>query len=136
MWPGDPGGVCRLPNLCGRTPVGAGQGVGLTNRKLGQVLGEEKHRLSAAEVPAHHHTGTTQAANPKRYRTVGQPFGDQTAADHQKGWADGPAYHDATDTNYSNSDHTHNFTTDEGNVGSQPHDNMQPSVVVNFIIKL
>jgi microcystin-dependent protein len=58
--PGDAGGVCRLPNLCGRTMVGAGQGLGLTMRALGQLFGAETHQLTASELPGHTHSGKTK----------------------------------------------------------------------------
>src|ERR687894_2069634 len=44
-----------LPDLRGRTPVGAGQGPGLTNRILGGSAGAETHTLLVSELPAHTH---------------------------------------------------------------------------------
>jgi len=51
-----------LPDLRGRTLVGAGQGAGLTNRVHGTTGGEERHTLTVAEMPAHTHkeTGTNR----------------------------------------------------------------------------
>lgn len=45
----------ELPNLQSRTPIGTGQGVGLTDRTLGQTGGEESHTLLQAEMPSHSH---------------------------------------------------------------------------------
>ena len=45
----------RLPDLRGRTPIGAGPGIGLTHRVLGEVIGEEAHSVSIDEMPAHLH---------------------------------------------------------------------------------
>ncbi len=63
------GDVVFLPDLRGRTVIGAGQGTGLTLRTLGGVLGEEAHLLTADEsgLPQHSHTytrttGPTQVA--------------------------------------------------------------------------
>ena len=39
----------------GRTPVGSGQGLGLTNRIIGQPFGEESVSLSVAQLPVHSH---------------------------------------------------------------------------------
>jgi microcystin-dependent protein len=59
---GDGINTFLLPDLRGRTTVGAGQGSGLTNRVLGASGGEEKHTLSIAEMPSHTHreTGTNR----------------------------------------------------------------------------
>lgn len=47
-----------LPDLRGRSPIGAGQGPGLTNRLLGAKGGEEAHTLTVAEMPSHSHAIT------------------------------------------------------------------------------
>lgn len=46
----------KVPDLRGRTVVGVGQGVGLTNRVIAEVGGEETHVLTTAEMPSHSHT--------------------------------------------------------------------------------
>jgi microcystin-dependent protein len=45
-----------LPDLRGRTVIGEGQGVDLTNRTLGEKDGEETVTLDASEIPSHAHT--------------------------------------------------------------------------------
>jgi microcystin-dependent protein len=71
-----------LPNLQGRAPMGAGNGPGLTHRRLGEAGGATDETLSLAQMPNHNHglvadeeeaertipandmvTGTTEAAN-------------------------------------------------------------------------
>lgn len=47
---GDGRTTFALPDLRGRTPLGAGRGPGLTNRKLAQKGGEETHTLTPAEI--------------------------------------------------------------------------------------
>jgi microcystin-dependent protein len=44
-----------LPNMSGRTPVGAGQGPGLSPYVIGQVGGTETQTLTAANLPPHTH---------------------------------------------------------------------------------
>ncbi|MEZ2250221.1 tail fiber protein [Microcoleus sp.] len=45
----------RLPDLRGRTLVGAGLGSGLTNRAIGGLFGSESHVLNTSELPSHTH---------------------------------------------------------------------------------
>lgn len=49
---GDGSTTFNLPDLKGRSPMGAGTGSGLTARALGAKLGEELHLLTEAELPA------------------------------------------------------------------------------------
>ena len=47
-----------LPDMRGRTAVGMGNGIGLTERILGQKGGQETIVLTLAQMPAHIHTAT------------------------------------------------------------------------------
>jgi microcystin-dependent protein len=47
-----------LPDLRGRTYVGAGQGAGLSPYPLGTLLGSESVTLLSTQIPAHTHTLT------------------------------------------------------------------------------
>ena len=98
---GDGSTTFNVPNLATRVPVGTGTGYA-----LGATGGEEKHTLTAAEMPSHsHHYGVQIYGN-----TVGNATlsGNASAASLNK----------------------------ESSVagGSQPHNNMQPYTVVNYII--
>lgn len=54
---GDASTTFNLPDLRGRSPIGAGVGSGLTNRDINSInVGEENHTLTIAEMPAHQHT--------------------------------------------------------------------------------
>lgn len=92
-----------LPNLCGRTPIGAGAAEGLSARALGEVGGAEMHQLTIDEMPSHTH--------------------GVAAANKISGGGNAPR---------SMSDN-HIQSTPTG--GDQPHNNMQPFVVLNYIIK-
>lgn len=48
----------NLPDLRGRSPIGTGQGSGLTNRALAANGGEESHVLTTSELASHSHTDT------------------------------------------------------------------------------
>lgn len=52
---GEPPGTFRLPNTLSRSPIGVGQGAGLSNYVLGQIGGEEAHQLTIAELAIHTH---------------------------------------------------------------------------------
>ena len=54
--PGDPAGFFRLPPSGGMSPMGVGSSPGLTTRSLGDMLGEEEHVLTVAELASHNHT--------------------------------------------------------------------------------
>lgn len=58
---GDGSTTFNLPDTRGRSPMGSGQGSGLTNRVLGSALGEEGHALTLAENGQHTHVGGLHA---------------------------------------------------------------------------
>jgi microcystin-dependent protein len=74
----------NLPDARSRGLIAAGQGAGLSNRTVGQVLGAETHQLTEAEMPFHNHgynrtdtDGSGQSSNAPdqpRLRTASQPF--------------------------------------------------------------
>lgn len=51
-----------LPDLRGRTPIGYGQGPGLTNYPIGNKVGTETHTLTTQQMPSHSHTATFQGS--------------------------------------------------------------------------
>jgi microcystin-dependent protein len=109
-----------LPDLRGRVPLHEGQGSGLSNRALGSKGGVENVVLTGAQMPNHTHTlnGTGVAA------TTDSPAGAvfaQTLDDR---------YAPATELVNAASEAILNAG------GSQAHDNMQPSLVLNFCIAL
>jgi microcystin-dependent protein len=73
---GETFGMCdgefnfALPDMRGRVPVGAGAGVDLTARSLGELFGEETHRLTIGQMPGHSHQ-QTGAGNIGLYTTGG-----------------------------------------------------------------
>jgi len=112
----------HLPDLCGRTIIGVGQGNNnnITQRNLGAQGGEEQHTLTVPEMPAHNHGGQTGPIN------SGQPV-----------WHDYPyqnRFQNGGDTGaqQKNVSHTHSIPT-EGD--GRPHNNMPPFLVLNYIIK-
>jgi microcystin-dependent protein len=106
-------GYFFLLNMSGRVPVGAGQGPGLTNRDLASSFGEEEHQLTTAELPSHNHSLGSNAP----YRV---PY------NHPNGISDSGG----------GSASIHNLSTTLNTGSNQAHNNMQPSFVLNFIIKI
>jgi microcystin-dependent protein len=116
-----------LPDLRGRVPVGTGQGPGLPSVNLGQVSGEPTHTLIVTEMPAHNHTAQVQLNAASGGGNSASPAGNV------------PAASTARDSIYSNTSDT-TMAANGGQVtvgiagGSQPHNNMQPYLGLNYII--
>ena len=110
-----------LPDLRSRVPVGQGQGPGLSSYAEGQAGGAESVTLAATQMPGHTHP-VKASRSPAG---SGQPEGRALArsASH--------IYTAEPDTStVMNAD----MLGDAG--GSQPHDNIQPYLAVNFCIAL
>lgn len=110
-----------LTRMLGRVIGIAGDGAGLTSRQLGQFLGAETHTLTVAEMPAHTHGPGTlggELDNIGRGGGTGGPGGQ------------GASHFDAIVP----------FALSTGESGStggdQPHNNMQPTVFLNAMVKL
>jgi len=104
-----------LPDLRGRVGMHLGQGPGLTNRNEGESAGEEIHTLLTTEIPAHTHGIAAAAA-----QTTNRPAGAVAAR--------GGVYASAGDG-------TQMQPTGQSG-GSQPHNNLQPYLVLNYCIAL
>lgn len=111
---GDGTTTFNLPDLRGRTPIGAGQGSGLTNRTLGQAGGEEAHSLTVNELPSHTHEFFSSWGD-----TGYQVISPASDLGRRKPHPD---------------DNTTQYPT-EATGGGQTHNNMPPFAVVQFIIK-
>jgi microcystin-dependent protein len=110
-----------LPDLRGRTTMHPGRGPGLTDRLLGESGGQGSVTLTQAQMPAHNHSArATQSEG-----TSATPAGNTWARDEA-----GDAYRNDT-ANVSMSDETLAVAG-----SSQSHNNLQPYLVLNFIIAL
>lgn len=107
-----------LPDLRGRMPLGSGQGPGLSPYDLGQVSGTETVTLTTGQMPSHNHLASSTQAGAGSTRPSGNvPSG-------------GGAYAGASDGTRMNPA----FIQNTG--GSQPHENRQPCLVLNYCIAL
>ena len=112
-----------LPDLRGRVPIHQGQGPGLTNRTMGEMAGEETHTLISTEMPMHNHLfNTTNVAG-----ALPTPNGNflSTTSDSNVVF-----YRPTADGS------TLNPQSIGLAGGSQPHNNMQPYLVINFCIAM
>jgi len=103
-----------LPNLQGRVPVHVGNGI-----VLGEQAGETTHTLNISEMPAHSHAPVASSVSPPTSPTVAGNL-----------WAPNPNLYNASPDTAMNPA----CVSQVG--GSQPHDNMSPYLVLNFIIAL
>jgi microcystin-dependent protein len=112
-----------LPNLQGASPLGWGQGAGLSERNLGQSGGEKTVTLTQSQIPSHSHRveGTVGAitASPSKATFASASLGHASA------------YGPSTGTPVPM-----NANAVETSGGGQPHDNMPPYLALNFIISL
>ncbi len=119
---GDGRTTTALPNMQGRTPMHPGRGPGLTSRRLGQRGGTEMVSLSEAQMPNHTH----------QMHAVGRPAEDNDPANLYTGVTPGNNLYRVSPT--STVDLASQMLPDAG--GSQPHNNLQPFLTMNFIIAL
>ena len=75
IYGGDGRTTFGLPDFIGRTPVGVGEGIGLSNKKYGQYGGMEHNTLSQSNIPSHYHE---IYMDPKCYTPVGVDAGSKT----------------------------------------------------------
>jgi microcystin-dependent protein len=105
-----------LPDLRGR----AAMHVSVTHPQ-GQSAGQESHTLSTAEMPSHRHGAACNGAGSGQVSPVGNVWGADTAGN--------VPYATSADSTCSAS-----AIANAG--GGQPHDNVAPSLTVNFCIAL
>ena len=153
---GDGQTTFALPNLQGRVPVGAGQGLGLSIYDLGEASGTENTTLTIINMPIHNHTAvftptgggsgsavTLMASNKEATQSIPGTAGANTLA--------APYYPDAPGAvnGYVNDSAptiplvgisgggggiTGGSVTVGVSGGSQPFSILQPYLAVNYII--
>jgi microcystin-dependent protein len=103
-----------LPDLQGRTPFHVGNGI-----VLGEMGGETSHTLNISELPAHNHVPVGSKNSPSAPSASGNVW--STFANN--------LYNSTVDSAMSPA-----CILPSG--GNQPHENMSPYLVLNFIIAL
>ena len=132
IYGGDGQSTFNLPNLQGQVPMHwgsptTGPATGF-NTTIGQVQGSPTITLTTAQEPAHTHTITVQEV-----ASGGEP--EKTPTPGPNTWLasanPGGLYNDTPTINAA---FAPNAISPVG--GSQPHDNLQPYLVLNFCISL
>lgn len=118
---GDGLDTYQLPDLRGRRFVHQGTDRSGSPWVIGQVAGEENHTLTGQELPSHTHVPAASSFNGTTSNPVGAVWARASGAT--------PAYGAPENAGMSPN------TIDPAG-GSQPHENMPPFVVINFIISL
>ena len=118
---GDGHTTFALPDLRGRTLIGAGQGPGLANYALGQKGGVETVTLTPEQLPVHTHPlNANNSAATSPFASGNTPAVSATSVYHPGAPAAAAMGADMC-----------------GSVGGgQAHDNMQPYLVLGWIISL
>ncbi|TLX75035.1 phage tail protein [Labilibacter sediminis] len=125
MYGGDGRTTFGLPDLRGRVPMHAGTGPGLSSRIQGAKSGTETNVLNANHLPSHNHG--VQINNPvyNDEANTDDPTGKYPAVSGENMYSDQTSGNGALPQ-----------ITIQNAGGSQPVNNMQPYLVVRYIIAL
>lgn len=144
------GGSLRIPDMRGRVPMGAGTGTGLTLRNLGDKIGAEAVAITEAQLASHTHlqNAHNHIQNPHRHTPANRSFFgvynsttsmETIGAIGGEGWAilqttGSTAGESATD--YTTPTNQAATATNQPAGGNEAHPNVQPSLVLNFKVKI
>jgi len=121
---GDGQETFGLPDLSGRVPVHMGQGPGISqNYQIGEQGGVESVTLSTQQIPVHNHALMATTDFGQQPQPQDNVFAQPTTGKMYTGAAQTPLVTMSP-----------NMLSPIG--GSQPHENMQPFLVISFIISL
>jgi microcystin-dependent protein len=110
-----------LPDFRGRIPIHQGSGF-----LIGQAGGQEFHTVTMSEMPAHNHFVSASTTQADQATLVTPPANTPNLL----AAVTGNQYAPASDLTTLNPGSVTNFG------GSQPHENRQPFLVLNFIVAL
>ncbi|HUA68938.1 MAG TPA: tail fiber protein [Candidatus Saccharimonadales bacterium] len=116
-----------LPNLQGSVPLDFGQGAGLSSYVEGQIGGETTVTLTTGQMPAHTHSVSASSIG----GDVDSPIGNVFSTAHM---GKTPTNMYAAATGSVPAAMSPQAVAPIG--GGQPHNNLQPYLVLNFVIAL
>jgi microcystin-dependent protein len=118
---GDGEVTFNLPNLASRVPIHMGTGPDGTNYQIGELAGTEQETLTVQQIPNHSHPLTATTSQATDSSPANDVLAQSTVADMY--------IQDSPDGSLASS-----CVQPVG--GSQPHENTQPFLCINFIISL
>jgi len=118
---GGGGANFNVPDLRGRTVIGAGAGPGLTNRVLAAQGGQETVTLDTSTMPSHNHIIQAEASTQNGTSVSNSYLCDATYPGPYSGGLYSTTQMGGDMVGYSG--------------GNAAHENMQPFKVLNYIIK-
>ncbi len=118
---GDGESTFMLPDMRGRVPVHMGTDPEGVHHPIAEMAGTERETLTVQQIPAHSHLPVAGGSSGVRATPAGGVWAASPTARPYTDAAPGVALHPGA-------------LSPTG--GSQPHDNMQPYLAVNFIISL
>jgi microcystin-dependent protein len=126
---GDGKSTFALPDMQGNAAMGQGQGQGLSDRFIGEMGGSSTVTLISTEMPLHTHTlsGSSLAG------TTAVPLNNVPA---KPTWVSGTTIGTGLAYSTETPDQTMSPSAISPAGGSQPHNNMQPYLTMNFCIAL
>ncbi len=125
IYGGDGRTTFGLPDLRGRIPIHHGHGPGLNNRDIGSRGGSERVTIGLSEMPSHTHSVRGSNDNSTSDTIDGNVLAKAIVVDDDKFYADvGGAQNPLISDMVVNSG------------GSQSHNNMMPTLCINFIVAL
>ena len=118
---GDGEETFNLPNLASRVPIHMGTGPDGTTYQLGEMAGTEQETLTVQQIPSHSHPLTCSTAVGAESSPSGNVLAQSTSANMY--------IQDTEDGSLAAS-------SVQPAGGSQPHENTQPFLCINFIISM
>ena len=142
IYGGDGKQTFALPDLRGRAPVSAGRGPGLSDRGLGFKSGVETATIDAAEIPTHSHEVRLKFKDVsyQEFLIAGSSNKNNPGSNYFADAGLGRLYYgtskdagQAMDSRMLTASVNGDISFDKSG-GGQPHNNMQPYLVLNYII--
>ncbi len=125
-----------LPNLQSNAPIGQGSGPGLTPRDMGEFAGSTSVTLTTQTVPPHNHTFPAAAANGDAMVPASPPNPPSMLSQGNQagGHGGGTPIPTFADVSGNTPVALNAATLPAYQGGNQPHNNMQPSLALNWCI--
>ena len=120
---GDGEQTFNLPNLASRVPIHMGTGPDGTTYQIGEMAGTEQETLSTQQIPNHTHPMVANSNASTKPDPEGNVTAKSVTANVDFYFEDVPSSNLATQAIGPTG-------------GSQPHENTQPFLCINFIISL